>query len=91
MLPGSLSEQWHVCGTPVCKCRVARNPVHHGPHYQSSFSVMGRSSTLLVRRKEFSEVDRTIQSNQRFKGLFMEVTQGYVDPARKQGLARRLR
>ena len=49
---------------------------------------MGRSSTLLVRRKEFSEVDRTIQSNQRFKGLFMEVTQGYVDFIRKQEIAR---
>jgi hypothetical protein len=47
---------------------------------------MGRSSTLLVRRKEFSEVDRTIQRNQRFKELFMEVTQGYVILSASKGL-----
>jgi hypothetical protein len=45
MLPGSISEQWNVCGTPGCACKAKKNPVKHGPYYQLSFSVKGRSST----------------------------------------------
>jgi len=90
MLPGSLSEQWNVCGTPGCKCKDPNTPVRHGPYYQLSFSVKGRSSTLFVRRNEVTEARRRIRRYQRFKELVMALTQAYVDLVRKQGLARRL-
>jgi hypothetical protein len=89
MLPGSLSEQWNVCGTPACKCKDPINPVRHGPYYQLSFSVKGRSSTLFVRRNEISEARRRVRRYQRFKELTMALTQAYVDLVRRQGLARR--
>ncbi len=31
ILPGSLSEQWNVCGTPGCRCKDPVQPVKHGP------------------------------------------------------------
>ena len=34
VLPGSISEQWNVCGTPGCKCKDPANPEKHGPYYQ---------------------------------------------------------
>jgi len=37
--PGSLSEQYNVCGTPGCRCKDPKNPVKHGPYYQLSYSV----------------------------------------------------
>src|SRR3990172_12820126 len=42
MLPGSISEQWNVCGTPGCQCKDPKRPVRHGPYFQLSFSVKGR-------------------------------------------------
>ncbi|HSF10411.1 MAG TPA: DUF6788 family protein [Nitrospirales bacterium] len=48
VLPGSLSEQWNVCGTPGCRCKAPSNPKKHGPYYQLSFTVAGKSSTLFV-------------------------------------------
>jgi hypothetical protein len=90
MLPGSLSEQWNVCGTPVCKCKDPQKPVRHGPYYQLSFSVKGRSSTLFVRQEEVPEARRRIRCYKRFKELVMALTQAYVDLARKQRLSGRL-
>jgi hypothetical protein len=84
MLPGSLSEQWNVCGTPGCKCKDLQNPIRHGPYYQLSFSIKGRSSTLFIRPEEVSEVRKRIDRYQRFKELAMALTQAYVDFARMQ-------
>jgi hypothetical protein len=90
MLPGSLSEQWNVCGTPGCKCKDPQNPIRHGPYCQLSFSVKGRSSTLFIRPEEVSEVRNRIERYQQFKELVMILTQAYVDLARKQKLSGRL-
>jgi hypothetical protein len=90
MLPGSLSEQWNVCGTLGCKCKDPQKPIRHGPYYQLSFSVKGRSSTLFIRPDEIAEARRRIQCYQRFKELVMALTQAYVDLARKQKLSGRL-
>jgi len=84
MLPGSLSEQWNVCGTPGCKCKDLQNPIRHGPYYQLSFSIKGRSSTLFIRPEEVSEVRKRIDRYQRFKEMVMALTQAYVDYARMQ-------
>ena len=90
MLPGSLSEQWNVCGTAGCKCKDQQNPTRHGPYYQLSFSVKGRSSTLFLRPEEVLEARRRIRNYQRFKQLVMALTQAYVDLARKQKQSGRL-
>lgn len=90
MLPGSLSEQWNVCGTLGCKCKDPIKPIRHGPYYQLSFSVKGRSSTLFIRPEEAPEVRRRIKNYQQFKELIMALTQAYVDLARKQKLSGRL-
>ncbi len=50
VLPGSISEQWNVCGTPGCKCKDPKTPQKHGPYYQLSFSVGGRSSSMFIKK-----------------------------------------
>ena len=87
MLPGSLSGQWNVCGTRGCKCKDPQKPIRHGPYYQLSFSVKGKSSTLFVRPEDVPEARRRIQRYKRFKQLVMALTQAYVDLARKQKLS----
>jgi hypothetical protein len=89
LLPGSVSEQWNVCGTPGCKCKSKKQPIKHGPYYQLSFSVKGRSSSFFVKKQDLAEVHKRIRQYKQFKQLNMELTQAYVDLARKNGLTRR--
>lgn len=89
MLPGSISEQWNVCGTPGCRCKDARNPVKHGPYYQLSFTVGGRSSTMFVKKEDLPEVRRRLRRYRQFKTLCGELIHAYVALARKSGFERR--
>ena len=65
VLPGSLSEQWNVCGTPGCRCKAPANPKKHGPYYQLSFTVAGKSSTLFVQKGDLGEVRQALPSSLR--------------------------
>lgn len=89
MLPGSISEQWNVCGTPACKCKDPITPQKHGPYYQLSFSVGGRSSSMFIRKADISEARRRVKSYQEFKKLTTELIQANVDLIRKNGFGRR--
>ena len=89
MLPGSISEQWNVCGTLGCKCKSKKQPIKHGPYYQLSFSVKGKSSSFFVKKQDLPEAYRRIQRYRQFKKLNMELTQAYVDLTRKNGFTRR--
>jgi hypothetical protein len=88
MLPGSISEQWNVCGTPGCKCKDAKHPVKHGPYYQLSFTAAGKSSTLFVKKRDLAEARRRNRRHRRFKELVKQLTLAHVETARKHGLER---
>ena len=88
MLPGSISEQWNVCGTEGCACKAAKDPIKHGPYYQLSFSVKGRSSTMFIKPDDVAEARRRIKRYKQFKELSFELVQAHVDAARKNGLQR---
>src|SRR4030043_1202171 len=88
MLPGSISEQWNVCGTPGCKCKDTANPQRHGPYYQLSFSVGGRSSSMFIKKEEVAEARKRGKRYQEFKKLTMELVQAYVDLIRSRGFGR---
>jgi hypothetical protein len=88
MLPGSISEQWNVCGTAGCACKAAKNPIKHGPYYQLSFSVKGRSSTMFIKKGDVAEARRRIKRFKKFRELSFELVQAYVDLARENGLQR---
>lgn len=88
ILPGSISEQWNVCGTPGCQCKDAKNPVRHGPYYQLSFTVGGRSSTMFIRKEDLAEARRRIKRYAQFKTLSRKLVQADVVLCRKTGLNR---
>ncbi|MDR4485600.1 MAG: DUF6788 family protein [Nitrospirales bacterium] len=85
VLPGSLSEQWNVCGTPGCRCKASSNPKKHGPYYQLSFTVAGKSSTLFVQKEDLGEVRQRLKRYQAFKRLTTAWVQACLALARKQG------
>ncbi len=88
VLPGSISEQWNICGTLNCKCKNPQNPKKHGPYYQLSFSVGGRSSSMFIKKEDLSEARKRVQNYQEFKKLTKELVQAYVDLIRSNGFRR---
>ena len=85
VLPGSLSEQWNVCGTAGCRCKAPCNPKKHGPYYQLSFTVGGKSSTLFVQKGDLREVRRRLKRYQQFKTLTTAWVHACLALARQQG------
>jgi len=88
MLPGSISEQWNVCGTPGCRCKDAKNPEKHGPYYQLSFTVGGKSSTMFIKKEDLPEVRRRLKRYQQFKALCIDLVHANVALVRKTGFER---
>jgi hypothetical protein len=66
--PGSLSEQYNVCGNPSCRCK-ADPPKKHGPYYQLSFTRKGRSGTKFVKKPQLSEVKKQLKNFARLRNL----------------------
>ena len=89
MLPGQVSQQMNICGKPGCKCKDPKNPSKHGPYYQLSFTVAGRSSSFFIKKEDLPEARRRISSYQKFRKISGELIRLYVDLARKYGLKRR--
>jgi len=88
MLPGSISEQWNVCGTPGCRCKDPKNPVKHGPYYQLSFTVGGKSSTMFIKKGDLPEARRRLKRYQQFKTLCSDLVHAYVALTRTSGFER---
>ena len=87
VLPGSISKQWNVCGKPGCKCKDPDRPQRHGPYYQLSFTVAGRSSTMFLKPEELAEARRCLRRYRRFKDLNAQLVIAYVAQARRRGVA----
>jgi hypothetical protein len=72
MHPGSLGQQYNVCGKPDCRCKDPRHPQKHGPYYQLSFSWRGKSTTRFVRSEQVTEMRQKVASYKRFRELVNE-------------------
>jgi len=66
--PGSLSEQYNVCGNPNCRCKTDPSK-RHGPYYQLSFTRKGRSSTKFVKKPHLSAVKKQLQNYAQLRSL----------------------
>jgi hypothetical protein len=69
MHPGSLGQQYNVCGKPDCRCKDPRHPQKHGPYYQLSFTWRGKSSTRFVRPGQVAEMRQKVARYKRFREL----------------------
>ena len=66
--PGSLSQQYNVCGNPNCRCKEDP-PRKHGPYYQLSFTRKGRSSTKFVKKHGLATVRKQLKNYSRLRKL----------------------
>lgn len=88
VLPGSISEQWNICGTQGCRCKDRNNPKKHGPYYQLSFSIGGRSSSMFIKKEDMAEASKRVRRHKEFKKLMTELIHTYVEQVRENGLGR---
>ena len=66
--PGSLSQQYNVCGNPQCRCKDDP-PKKHGPYHQVSFTWRGKSTTRFVRKPDLARVKRQLKNYKRLREL----------------------
>lgn len=67
--PGSLSQQYNVCGKASCRCKDPENPRKHGPYYQVSYGRKGKSSSTFVRPEEVAAVKKQLANYKRLMQL----------------------
>lgn len=75
--PGSLSEQYNVCGTPGCRCKDPKKPEKHGPYHQLSYTWRGRGRSRFVRPERLAAMREKVANHKRFR----ELTAEWVDLA----------
>jgi hypothetical protein len=56
MGPGSLSQQYNVCGNPTCRWNDRKNAKKHGFYFQLSYVRKGKSTTEFIRKGMVPEV-----------------------------------
>jgi hypothetical protein len=72
MHPGSLSQQFNICGTKGCQCKDPENPKKHGPYFNLSFVCNGKSSSRFIKPEFVAEIKKQIANYQLFKKLTTE-------------------
>jgi hypothetical protein len=77
MRPGSLSQQYNVCGKPSCRCKDPENPQRHGPYYQLSWVHRGKSTTQFIRRPFVSQAKVELATYK----IFRQLTEEWVELA----------
>ena len=70
--PGSISEQYNVCGQPGCRCKDPKKPQKHGPYYQLSFTWQGKSSTRFLRPEQVESMRQKVANYKRLRELMNE-------------------
>ena len=85
MHPGSITEQYNVCGTVGCRCKDKNDPIKHGPYLHLSFTFKGKSGTKAIKKESLREF-RLLTSNYRtFRKYGEELVQLNIDLVKLRG------
>jgi len=69
MHPGSISQQYHACGNPSCRCHDPQEPKKHGPYNKMTYVHRGRSACRFVKAEHLEELKDRLLHYKRFKKL----------------------
>ena len=79
--PGTLTQQYNVCGTAGCRCK--EDPAQrHGPYHQLSYTWQGRSRSEFVREQELSLVQEQLRNYTQLRALVNEWVDNAIELAR---------
>lgn len=86
--PGTLSQQYNVCGNPTCRCK-ADPPQKHGPYFQLSYTWRRNSRTHFVRGQDLPQIQRQVANYERLRALVGEWIDSALEIARLEREQRR--
>lgn len=69
MHPGSLSQQFHACGNPACRCHHPTNPEKHGPYNKLTYVHRGKPACRFVRPEYVEEMKTRLAAYKTFREL----------------------
>jgi hypothetical protein len=67
--PGSISQQYHVCGTPTCRCHHPTEPQKHGPYSKLTYVHRGRPVCRFVQATHLQELQNRLAAYKTFRTL----------------------
>jgi hypothetical protein len=67
--PGSLSQQYQVCGKPGCKCCHPQKPRPHGPYTKLTYVHHGKFTCRFVRAGSVQDVTALVAAFKTFRQL----------------------
>jgi hypothetical protein len=71
VLQGSLTERWMPCGRAGCRCQ-AEPPELHGPYYQWTAKVDGKTKTLRLQKEDLETFRAWIAEGRRLEEYIRE-------------------
>jgi hypothetical protein len=71
-LPGTLTQRHVRCGKPGCRCH-ADPPVLHGPYWQWTRKVAGKTITRLVADDQLDDYRQWLDNHRRLRALVAEL------------------
>ena len=91
-LPGTLIERHVRCGKPGCRCH-ADPPVLHGPYWQWTRKVAGKTITRLISDEQLDDYRQWLDNDRKLRALVAELealtlTIADADPRGKRRPAR---
>ena len=69
--PGSLSEQYNVCGNSSCRCK-ADPPKEHGPYFKITATGNGKSTCRFVKEDELPVIEDQLKNFKQLRTLVDE-------------------
>jgi hypothetical protein len=72
MRPGSISQQYNICGNPTCRCKDPVKPRKHGPYHQLSYVWRGRHTTEFVKEEDLAAQEQRLVNFKTFRRLTEE-------------------
>ena len=69
MHPGSVSQQYQVCGNSTCRCMDKKNPQRHGPYHKLSYVYHGKPVCRFVRAACVTDMKERLASYKEFRLL----------------------
>lgn len=75
MRPGTISEQYNVCGNPQCRCKDPHHPKKHGPYYQLSYTRHGKSRSEHIKKEMITTVRNQVKNYKHF----VKLTEEWID------------
>jgi len=72
--PGSLVRRFMPCGKPGCRC-MAKAPVLHGPYYQWTWKVAGKTKTVRLSEEQARVCADWIGNHKKLRTLVRKMEQ----------------